>query len=127
MSIEASGQRSRGLIAAVSGNFFDELGARPAIGRLLSTADLAEPSPDPLMVAVLGHAYWQRAFGGDPAVIGQRVVIEGVPLEIVGVSPYDAATLLTAIVVLAAVAGVASLLPAWRAARADPASVLRTT
>ncbi|MCC7123697.1 MAG: ABC transporter permease, partial [Acidobacteria bacterium] len=89
LNIEGGGQRSRGLVATVSGNFFDELGARPALGRLLAADDLAEPSPDPAMVAVLGHAYWQRVFAGDPAAVGRRVVIEGVPLEIIGVAPPD--------------------------------------
>src|SRR5262245_44975860 len=88
-NLDADGQHSRGLVAAVSGNFFEELGARPAAGRLLSVSDVNEPSAEPAMVAVLGHGYWQRAFGSDPTVIGRRVVVETTPFTIVGVAPVD--------------------------------------
>ena len=76
-NIDVDAQHSRGLVAAVSGNFFDELGARAAAGRLLTASDINETSADPSMVAVLGHAFWQRAFASDPAAIGRRVAVEG--------------------------------------------------
>jgi predicted permease len=88
-NIDVDGQRSRGLIAAVSGNFFEELGARPSAGRLLSIADVNEPSAEPAMVAVLGHAFWQRAFAADPAVIGRRVIVEETAFTVIGVAPPD--------------------------------------
>ncbi|MCC7126668.1 MAG: ABC transporter permease, partial [Acidobacteria bacterium] len=53
--------------------------------------------------------------------------VEALRALIFGISPYDAVTLLIAVAVLSTVAGIASLLPAWRAAKTDPASVLRTT
>lgn len=86
-NIDVDAQHSRGLVAAVSGNFFDELGVRAVAGRLLSGSDVNEPSADPSMVAVLGHAFWQRAFASDPAAIGARVAVEGVPFTIIGVAP----------------------------------------
>jgi putative ABC transport system permease protein len=86
-NIEAEGQLTQGAVAAVSGNFFDELGARPVAGRLLVPDDLREPSEDPAMVAVLGHGLWQRAFGSNVSAIGSRVAIEGVPFTIIGVAP----------------------------------------
>ena len=88
-NLDVDGQHSRGLVAAVSGNFFEELGARPAAGRLLTVADVNEPSAEPGMVAVLGHAFWQRAFASDPAVIGRRVVVETTAFTIIGVAPPD--------------------------------------
>jgi putative ABC transport system permease protein len=88
-NIDAEGQHSRGLVAAVSGNFFDELGARAAAGRLLSVSDVNEPSPEPSMVAVLGHAFWQRAFASDPAAIGRRVAVEATAFTVIGVAPPD--------------------------------------
>jgi putative ABC transport system permease protein len=88
-NIDAEGRHARGLVAAVSGNFFDELGARAAAGRLLSVSDVNEPSPEPSMVAVLGHAFWQRAFASDPAAIGRRVAVEGTAFTVVGVAPPD--------------------------------------
>ena len=88
-NLDADGRRSRGLVAAVSGNFFEELGAQPAAGRLLSVSDVNEPSADPAMVAVLGHGFWQRAFASDPAVIGRRVVVETTAFTVIGVAPPE--------------------------------------
>lgn len=70
----------------VSGDFFDVLGARAELGRTLSTND---DVPGAAPVLVLTHAAWQRRFGGDPAVIGQRILMHdlGVMYTIVGVMP----------------------------------------
>jgi predicted permease len=68
----------------VSGNYFEVLGVRPALGRVLSAAD--DRTPGAHAVAVLSHGYWLRRFGGDPAVLDQTVVVNGHPLTIVGVS-----------------------------------------
>lgn len=86
-NLDAEGQHSRGLVAAVGGNFFDELGARAAAGRLLTAADVNEPSVTPSMVAVIGHGFWQRAFASDPAAIGRRVAVEGKTFTVIGVAP----------------------------------------
>lgn len=68
----------------VSGSFFDILGLRPAAGRLLTAADdRAGCAPR----AVLGHAFWQRAYAGDPSVIGRTLTLRARPVEIVGVVP----------------------------------------
>src|SRR5207302_4285408 len=58
------------------------LGVQPALGRWF-TRD--EEEPGNAGVAVLGHALWQRRFGGDPAVVGQTVQISGRPFRIIGV------------------------------------------
>ena len=86
-NIDIEARHSRGLVAAVSGNFFDELGGRAAAGRLLSVSDINEPSAEPSMVAVLGHAFWERAFASDPAAIGRRVAVEGTAFTVIGVAP----------------------------------------
>src|SRR5207342_2627002 len=83
-NIDIEARHSRGLVAAVSGNFFDELGGRAAAGRLLSVSDINEPSAEPSMVAVLGHAFWERAFASDPAAIGRRVAVEGTAFTVIG-------------------------------------------
>ena len=68
----------------VSGEFFDTLGLAPAAGRLLSAADdVAGCAPR----AVLGHAMWQRTYGGDPSAVGRTIALGGKPVEIVGVAP----------------------------------------
>jgi len=69
---------------AVSGNFFDVLGARAALGRAL------RPSDDGRGVAlaiVLSHGFWERQFGGDPRAIGRSVRFGRRLYTIVGVMP----------------------------------------
>ena len=68
----------------VTGSYFPVLGVRPAAGRLLTEADDREPGAHP--VAVLSYGYWQARFGGDPAVVGRHVVVNGHPFTIVGVA-----------------------------------------
>jgi predicted permease len=70
----------------VSGNFFDVLGARPALGRLLKPDDeLVGAKP----VIVLSYATWQREFAGDPAIVGRQLLepYSQWRYEIVGVAP----------------------------------------
>jgi predicted permease len=68
----------------VTGSYFEVLGVRPQRGRLLSTDDDAPGRPP---VAVIGHALWQRAFGGDPSVVGRTIRLNGHPFAVVGVAP----------------------------------------
>jgi predicted permease len=68
----------------VSGEFFNVLGLHPARGRLLSTED---DRPGCAPRAVLGHAFWQRAYGGDPGIVGRTLTLRTRPIEIVGVAP----------------------------------------
>jgi putative ABC transport system permease protein len=70
--------------SAVSGEYFEVLGLRPSIGRLLTAGDVGASS-DP--VAVIGHRLWQRAFAGDPTVVGRTVMVGGRAHTIVGVAP----------------------------------------
>jgi predicted permease len=70
----------------VSGGYFDLLGAKPVLGRALRPEDdVTGAAP----VAVLSYGAWQRYFGGDPGVIGRRLVLHwtGVAQSIVGVMP----------------------------------------
>src|SRR5213592_2044745 len=79
-------QISRLRRAGVSGEFFDVLGVRPALGRgLRADDDVLGAAP----VLVLSHGAWRRRFGGDPGVLGRRVLTldDGVAYTIVGVMP----------------------------------------
>ena len=38
---------------------------------------------------ILTHGYWQRRFGGDPAVVGRGITVDARPREIIGVMPQD--------------------------------------
>jgi predicted permease len=60
------------------------LGVRPVLGRNFSREDDAPGGADAVMVS---HAYWQRALGGRPDVIGQSMVVNGRARQIIGVLP----------------------------------------
>jgi hypothetical protein len=68
VSISAEPQRALGMV--VSGNYFETLGVQAWRGRLFTPADDLTPGAHPL--AVLSYGYWQRRFGGDPAIIGAK-------------------------------------------------------
>ena len=68
----------------VSGNYFDVLGVKPALGRLFVPADDAAQNSNP--VVVLSFNYWNSHFGGDPHVINQALYINGHPFTIIGVA-----------------------------------------
>ncbi len=71
----------------VTGNFFRLLGVRAAVGRILLPDD--DRVPGGHFVAMLGHRYWQRAYGGDPGVVGKEIRLAGRPYTIIGVAPAD--------------------------------------
>jgi hypothetical protein len=67
------------------GDYFGLLGARPQLGRaILPQDDSAAASSSP---AVSCHAFWKARFGGDPAVVGRRIVVRGVEFAVAGVMP----------------------------------------
>ena len=70
--------------AMVTGAFYETLGLTPVAGRLLSRADDTPGAP---LMAVISYGYWERAFARDPSIVGRTLVVNGVPTEIVGVSP----------------------------------------
>jgi predicted permease len=67
----------------VSGNFFEVLGVRAALGRLLTRDDEGAPGANP--VAVLSYSAWQSRFGGSHTVLNQKLTVNGYPMVIVGV------------------------------------------
>jgi len=69
----------------VSGDLFSDLGLQPVIGRLINAGDDHRGCGVP--PAVLSYSFWQREYGGDPAVIGQKLNLNSHPVEIVGVAP----------------------------------------
>src|SRR5262245_33220702 len=71
----------------VTGDFFSVLGVSPAIGRMITPEDDRFGAPN--AVAVISDAYWARRFERDHAALGKRIVVENVPLTIVGVAPAE--------------------------------------
>jgi len=70
----------------VSGDFFAALGVRAAVGRLLSPSD---DVPGCAPAAVLGHAFWQREYGGDRSVVGRTILLDGRRVDIIGVTSAE--------------------------------------
>ena len=68
----------------VSGNYFHVLGIGAAAGRVFNASDDLYQGAHPL--AVLSYAYWKTRFAGDPNIIGKKIVANGYPLTIIGVS-----------------------------------------
>ena len=62
--------------------FFEVFGTRPVLGRLF---EAREDQPGAARVAVLSYGLWQRAFGGDPDILGRMIDANGIRREVVGV------------------------------------------
>ena len=71
---------------SVTGNTFELLQVRAAVGRTLSTMDDA---PDAGPRAVLSYAFWQRAFAGDPSIVGRTITVNDLAYDVIGVMPRD--------------------------------------
>ncbi len=73
------------LAQGVTGNFFEVLRVPAQLGRTLDAGDDRAGAAQP--VVVISHAFWQRRFAADPAVIGQGVQLDDASVTIVGVMP----------------------------------------
>jgi len=69
--------------ARISSALFSVLGVAPAVGRALTEDDDRQSA----RVAVLSHGLWTRAFGGDPALVGKTVALDGRSYTVVGIMP----------------------------------------
>jgi predicted permease len=68
----------------VSANYFDVLGVKPVLGRLITPADESLNAPP---VLVLSHAYWMKEFGGDRKILGRPFEMNDRVHTVVGVLP----------------------------------------
>ena len=84
VSLAFKNSASHGNVRLVSGNYFDLMGVRPAIGRLFTEDD--DGTPGAHAVTVLSHNYWSTRFGADPSVLNQPLNINGYPMTVVGVA-----------------------------------------
>jgi putative ABC transport system permease protein len=75
---------SRPVNAVLTAELMPTLGVRPLYGRWFSHADTLPNAP---AVSILSYELWQRAFGGDPSVVGKVVQVNNAPEEIVGIMP----------------------------------------
>ncbi len=72
----------------VSGNYFEVVGVRPALGRFFSREEYGD-QPGAHPVAILGYRLWKRKFNGDAAAIGSTILLNHQPLTIIGVAPPE--------------------------------------
>lgn len=85
VTVSYRGQAINGQGAQVSGSYFPALGLRPSLGRLLGPETDEPVGGHP--VVVLSHDYWQSDLGGPSDAVGDTLLVNGVPLTIVGVAP----------------------------------------
>jgi predicted permease len=84
LSVAFHGSTERAQGELVSGNYFQVLGVRPALGRVFSPEDDRVPGAHP--VVVLSYGYWKSRLGGDPSVLNQSILVNNTPLTVVGVA-----------------------------------------
>ncbi|HEY2822345.1 MAG TPA: ABC transporter permease [Candidatus Acidoferrum sp.] len=72
-------------VGNVGGTFFESLGVKPAIGRLIIPQDITDSAP----VAVVSWSFWKSRFNLNPAIVGQKIIADDKPLTIVGVAQRE--------------------------------------
>ncbi|MBZ5492517.1 MAG: ABC transporter permease [Acidobacteriia bacterium] len=83
--MEHQGKVEPVIYSYVSANFFQALGLKPAVGRLIYGAETEKRGAE--NVVVLGNAYWKKRFNGDPSIVGQQVKMNGHSVTVIGVAP----------------------------------------
>ena len=84
MSVSADGRTERVEGELVSGTYYPVLGVSAAMGRVFTPDDDKTPGGHP--IAVISYRYWISRFARNPNVIGKKILVNGYPLTIVGVS-----------------------------------------
>src|SRR5215471_16338981 len=80
-NLTGRGEPVRLLGGMVSADIFDALRVKPALGR---TFNQEEDKPGGKEVLVLSYGIWQRKFGGDPAVLGRTLSLDGKSYTVIG-------------------------------------------
>jgi predicted permease len=83
--LSQEGKADRILTNYVTGDYFSMLGIKPHLGRFILPSEGKTSGADPILV--LSYTFWKSKFGGDPAVVGRRVLINGHPSVVIGVAP----------------------------------------
>ncbi|GMR13937.1 MAG: ABC transporter permease [Gemmatimonadota bacterium] len=78
---EVDGNPTRVRMVYTTEDFFNVMGASPFAGRTFGP----DEGPGSTPVVVLSHGFWQRRFGGDPAIVGRAITIDSEPFEVIGI------------------------------------------
>jgi predicted permease len=81
---EPGGRPERASVQLVSGEYFQVLGVKAFMGRVLAPADDRTPGAHPL--AVISYAFWERRFAHDFSAVGKRITLDGQPFTVIGVA-----------------------------------------
>ena len=85
LNLNAGAQPERIFGIIVSGNYFDVLGTRPALGRFFLAEEDQTPGTHP--VVVMSYDLWRQRFAADPALVGKTIALNGHSFSVVGVAP----------------------------------------
>ena len=113
VDVALQGSAERLTAAAVSPLFFECLGLRPSLGRLLGPSD---QTTDAAAAVVLSHRMWRRLFAGEPHVPGAIIHVNRLPFVVVGVAPpgFEGLGLDALPDLWLPLARIADAVPAWR-------------
>src|SRR5215467_13403206 len=84
MTLTGAGEPEQLIGTRVSAGYFAVVGVEPLVGRSFA---VEEYEPGKGQVVILGHALWQRRFGGDPEVVNRNITLDGSTYTVVGVMP----------------------------------------
>jgi predicted permease len=85
LNMTGGDQAERVGVSFVSSSYFDLLGVRPGRGRTFEPQEENRTSPQ--AVTVLSYGLWKRRFGGDPAIVGHSIQLQGLAFQVVGILP----------------------------------------
>jgi predicted permease len=72
------------MLELVTGQYFQTVQVKPALGRLMTEDDVRSAGANP--VCVLSYRTWQERFGGDPAILSRSILLNSHPYQIIGVT-----------------------------------------
>lgn len=85
-NIGIDGRAETAVMQGVSGNYFEGLGVKPVLGRLITPEDDQESAP---ATAVVSYEFWRGRLGASPDIVGKKIVVNALPVTILGVAPPE--------------------------------------
>jgi predicted permease len=86
VNIGIDGRAETTVMQGVSGNYFDGLGVQTILGRPITPEDDQESAP---ATAVVSYEFWRGRLGASPDIVGKKIVVNALPVTILGVAPPE--------------------------------------